>query len=204
MVFYVIGGHAEVLFKDVRVPNENILLGPGRGFEIAQVNLVNSSGYINWVAEVRCQIYLITQLIKTKFLWRLSSSVRWCVAVLNPLLLDFSRKILHIILCIILFRLLIRSHLTIVCFKLMLCLCFQGRLGPGRIHHCMRLIGQAERALELMIERVSVKWTGVVIEIGISLCCVANRELVLPNNTSDRHFLFFIGRLKVEWLLENL
>ena len=70
----------------------------------------------------------------------------------------------------------------------------QGRLGPGRIHHCMRLIGCAERALELMCVRVSQRKTfGKIIkdyssirqDIAKSRCDIEQARL-LTLSTADK------------------
>jgi len=55
----------------------------------------------------------------------------------------------------------------------------QGRLGPGRIHHCMRLIGASERALKLMIERgmQRVAFGQSLIRLGGNLDIIANARI---------------------------
>ena len=55
----------------------------------------------------------------------------------------------------------------------------QGRLGPGRVHHCMRLIGMAERALEMMCRRSKerVAFGAPIADNGVTLERIANARL---------------------------
>ncbi|NUO00500.1 MAG: acyl-CoA dehydrogenase family protein [Saprospiraceae bacterium] len=73
----------------------------------------------------------------------------------------------------------------------------QGRLGPGRVHHCMRLIGAAERALKLMIERgmSRVAFGKPLLNLG------GNRDLI-ANARMDIEMARLLV-LKTAWLLDT-
>lgn len=153
-------GHAEVHFDGVRVPAANLLLGEGRGFEIAQVGrptvppgvgrggcfVVGRDGCLVQVAwgrrgAGRQQVAPGTTNVPLAV---------WC----NPGSGDsaFNNPPTPLPPCSL------ASTLTPLNPnplnpKPLNPLSPQGRLGPGRLHHCMRLIGAAERGLELLVSR---------------------------------------------------
>lgn len=102
-------GHMHLRFNNVRVPKDNVILGPGRGFEISQ-----------------------------------------------------------------------------------------GRLGPGRIHHCMRALGAAERALELLCQRATtrVAFGKPLARLGGNIDIVANARMDIEQAR--------LLTLKTAWMMDNV
>ena len=73
----------------------------------------------------------------------------------------------------------------------------QGRLGPGRIHHCMRAIGQAEFALELMCERALDRkaFGKKLAELGANYDIIANCRMDIE--------MARLLCLKAAWMMDN-
>ncbi|HET9773243.1 MAG TPA: acyl-CoA dehydrogenase family protein, partial [Acidimicrobiia bacterium] len=73
----------------------------------------------------------------------------------------------------------------------------QARLGPGRIHHCMRAMGAAERALELMCRRVTgrVAWGKPLAEQGVIQEWIANSRIEIEQAR--------LLTLKTAWLMDT-
>ncbi len=74
----------------------------------------------------------------------------------------------------------------------------QGRLGPGRIHHCMRAIGAAERALELAIKRgmSRVAFGKPIIKLGGNLERIAQARIAIEQSR--------LLTLNAAWKIDNL
>jgi len=74
----------------------------------------------------------------------------------------------------------------------------QGRLGPGRIHHCMRAIGAAERALKMMIERASKR-----VAFGKPLLNLGGNRDIIANARMEIDMARLLV-MKTAWLLDTV
>ncbi|MFN2330136.1 MAG: acyl-CoA dehydrogenase family protein [Chromatocurvus sp.] len=74
----------------------------------------------------------------------------------------------------------------------------QGRLGPGRIHHCMRALGAAEKALRLMCERATtrVAFGKPLARLGGNIDIVANARMDIEQAR--------LLTLKAAWMMDNV